>query len=108
MKKEHSKIYRMYVDESGDHTYSEDKRYLGLTGVIFESQNYKDIFHPSFEEFKEKHFPYNPDDPVILHRREILDKSGPFWRLQDKKNTSLLMMILSIYLRIVNLKLLLW
>lgn len=85
MEKEHSKTYRMYVDESGDHTYSESKRYLGLTGVIFESQNYKDIFHPSFEEFKEKHFPHNPDEPVILHRREILDKSGPFWRLRDEE-----------------------
>lgn len=85
MEKEHGKTYRMYIDESGDHTYSEGKRYLGLTGVIFESQNYKDIFRPSFEEFKEKHFPHNPDEPVILHRREILDKSGPFWRLRDEE-----------------------
>ncbi|OGF65899.1 hypothetical protein A3I27_00275 [Candidatus Giovannonibacteria bacterium RIFCSPLOWO2_02_FULL_43_11b] len=85
MGKEHSKTYRMYVDESGDHTYSEDKRFLGLTGVIFESQNYKNIFHSSFEKFKEKHFPHNPDEPVILHRREILDKSGPFWRLRDEE-----------------------
>jgi len=85
MNKEQSKTYRMYVDESGDHTYSENKRYLGLTGVIFESQNYKDVFHPSFETFKEKHFPHNPDEPVILHRREILDKSGPFWRLRDEE-----------------------
>ncbi len=84
MEKEHSKTYRMYVDESGDHSYSEDKRYLGLTGVIFESQNYKDIFHPALESFKQKHFPHNPDEPVILHRREIVDKTGPFWRLRDE------------------------
>jgi len=83
---EESKIksYRMYVDESGDHTYSENKRYLALTGVIFESQYYKDVFHPYFEKFKQNHFPHNPDEPVILHRREILDKKGAFWRLQDK------------------------
>src|SRR3989344_8794809 len=85
MPEENSKIYRMYVDESGDHTYSEDKRYLGLTGVIFESQNYKDIFHPALENLKQKHFPHGPDEPIILHRREILDKSGPFWRLREEK-----------------------
>jgi hypothetical protein len=78
-----TKTYRMYVDESGDHTYSENKRYLALTGVIFETKNYKEVFHPIFEAFKQKHFPHNPDDPVILHRREIVDRSGPFWRLRD-------------------------
>lgn len=86
MEKEHGKTYRMYIDESGDHTYSENKRYLSLTGVIFESQNYKDVFHPLFEKFKQKHFPHNPDEPVILHRREIFEKSGPFWRLRDEEN----------------------
>lgn len=81
-----TKTYRMYVDESGDHTYAEQKRYLCLTGIIFESQYYKDVFHPAFQNFKQKHFPHNPDEPVILHRREILDKSGPFWRLRDEQN----------------------
>ena len=85
MEEEHAKTCRMYIDESGDHTYSEDKRYLGLTGVIFELKNYKNIFHPAFENFKQQHFPHNPDEPVILHRREILDKGGPFWRLRDEK-----------------------
>ncbi len=80
-----SKTYRMYIDESGDHTYSEDKRYLGLAGVIFESQDYKDVFHPDLEDFKQKHFPHNPDEPVILHRREIIDRGGPFWRLRDSQ-----------------------
>jgi len=82
----YNKNYRMYVDETGDHTYSENKRYLGLTGVIFESQNYKEVFHPALENFKQKHFPHSPDEPVILHRREIVDKSGPFWKLREKGN----------------------
>ena len=79
------KTYRMYIDESGDHTYSEQTRYLCLTGVIFESENYKNVFHPIFQDFKQKHVPHNPDEPVIFHRREILDKSGPFWRLRDEQ-----------------------
>lgn len=84
-----AKTYRIYVDESGDHTYADQKRYLGLTGVVFENTNYKDVFHPQFEEFKEKHFPHHPDDPIILHRREIIDKSGPFWRLRDAEKQKL-------------------
>ncbi len=79
------KNYRMYVDESGDHTYTGKERYLCLTGIVFESQYYKDTFHPTFQNFKQKHFPHNPDEPVVLHRRDILDKSGAFWRLRDKQ-----------------------
>lgn len=36
-----TKRYRLYIDESGDHTYSEidssSKRYLGIIGCIIES-----------------------------------------------------------------------
>ncbi len=81
------KRYRLYVDESGDHTYyeSEDsaKRYLGLTGVFIESEYYRTTFQPEMERFKQKHFPHNPDEPVILHRADIIDRSGSFWRLRD-------------------------
>ncbi len=83
------KYHRMYIDESGDHTYSatgeDSKRYLGITGVIFNSQYYKDIFHPAFETFKQKHFPHSPDEPIVLHRKELINKSGPFRRLMDKE-----------------------
>lgn len=83
------KHYRMYIDESGDHTYSvnggDGKRYLGITGIIFESQYYKEVFHPAFEAFKQKHFPHSPDEPIVLHRKELINKSGPFWRLLDEK-----------------------
>jgi len=86
---EYSKTYRMYVDETGDHANSHseggNKRYLGLTGVIFENKNYKEIFHPAFEALKQKHFPArHPDDPTILHRRDIIDKKGCFGVLKDK------------------------
>lgn len=75
------------IDESGDHTYSTmnepEKRYLGITGVIFGSEYYRDAFHQQFEDFKQKHFPHNPDEPVILHRKELIGHHGPFWRLRD-------------------------
>lgn len=81
------KRYRLYIDESGDHTYSEidepAKRYLGITGVIFEAEYYRQNFHGQFEDFKQRHFPHNPDEPIILHRKELIGRRGPFWRLRD-------------------------
>jgi len=81
------KRYRLYVDESGDHTYYEledpAKRYLGLTGIFIESEYYRTIFQPEIERFKQKHFPHNPDEPVVLHRADIINRRGPFWRLRD-------------------------
>jgi len=81
------KLYRLYIDESGDHTYYETedpaKRYLGLTGILVESEFYRTIFQPELELLKQRHFPHSPDEPVILHREDIVNRRGPFWRLRD-------------------------
>jgi len=80
------KLYRLYVDESGDHTFYEteapDRRYLGLLGVIVESDYYRTTFQPGLEVLKQTHFPHSPDEPVILHRADIVNRRGPFWRLR--------------------------
>jgi hypothetical protein len=84
------KRYRLYVDESGDHTYVDlqdpAKRYLALTGCIVEVETYRAQFHPALEQLKQQHFPHSPDEPVILHRKEIINRSGPFWRLREPAN----------------------
>jgi hypothetical protein len=81
------KRYRLYVDESGDHIYYKSEnpaeRYLGLTGVFIESEYYRITFQPEIERLKQVHFPHNPDEPVILHREDIIHREGPFWRLRD-------------------------
>jgi hypothetical protein len=81
------KLYRLYLDESGDHSYysieEEAKRYLGLTGCIIEAEYYRTTFHPNLESLKRKHFPHDPDYPVILHRKEVIHRKGAFWRLRD-------------------------
>lgn len=81
------KRYRLYIDESGDHTYYRlidlAKRYLGLTGIFIESEYYRSTFQPELERLKQKHFPHNPDEPLILHRGDIINRRGPFWRLRD-------------------------
>jgi len=81
--------YRIYIDESGDHTYDhcdeDSKRYLCLLGCVIESDHYRNHFHPNFEKLKQKHFPHNPDEPVILVRSKIFSRNGSFWVLRDDK-----------------------
>jgi hypothetical protein len=78
--------YRLYIDESGDHVFrqleTEAHRYLCLLGCWFRASEYR-AFHGALEEFKQKHIPHNPDEPVILHREDIVNRRGPFWRLRD-------------------------
>jgi hypothetical protein len=82
--------YRLYIDESGDHTFheiqEESRRYLGLIGCIIEGGKYRTDFFPELEKLKQKHFPHNPDEPVILHRSDIINRRGPFWRLREPEN----------------------
>jgi len=84
------RLFRVYIDESGDHTYHSlervEKRYLGLTGCIIEAEYYRTTFHPALEVLKQKHFPHDPDEPVVLHRRDIVNKEGVFWRLRNDEN----------------------
>jgi len=93
------KRYRLYVDESGDHTYGklEDtgRQYLCLLGIFIDQEIYRSSFHPSLEKLKQYHFPHSPDEPLILHRSDIINKRGAFGRLADSQkelqfNTDLL------------------
>jgi hypothetical protein len=79
--------YRFYFDESGDHAFREltdpARRYLGITGLAVECEYYRTTFHPALEALKQKHFPHSPDDPVILHRKELIGCRGPFSCLRE-------------------------
>lgn len=80
--------YRLYLDESGDHVYRETTeiahRFLCLLGCWFQNPDYL-IFHELLENFKEHHFHHHPDNPVILHREEIINARRVFKILQDDK-----------------------
>ncbi|OYD17179.1 hypothetical protein CH333_01780 [candidate division WOR-3 bacterium JGI_Cruoil_03_44_89] len=80
------KRFRIYIDESGDHTYKQLKhpanRYLGLIGCVFEFEKIE-IFKRNLEEFKQKFLTYDPDLPPILHRNDIINRRGCFGRLCD-------------------------
>jgi len=83
-----SNFYRLYIDESGDHYYSNsdttERRYLCLLGVYFDLNYYEKEFQPNFENFKIKHFSRDVDDRIILlHRKELINKTGSFSCLED-------------------------
>ncbi|MDL1915871.1 DUF3800 domain-containing protein [Anaerolineae bacterium CFX4] len=57
----------------------------------------KDI-HPELEALKERYFDSHPDDPVVLHRKEVMNRKYPFAALRDPKierefNTDLLTLL---------------
>ena len=80
--------YRLYLDESGDHVFRETTetahRFLCLLGCWFRNPDYIQ-FHAALEGFKERHLHHHPDNPVILHREEIINSRNAFKILQDEK-----------------------
>jgi hypothetical protein len=79
--------YRIYIDEVGnpDLERSDDPnhRFLSLTGVILELDYVRSTVHPQVEGLKRKYFPWHPDDPIPLHRKEIMNARPPFDALKD-------------------------
>ena len=79
--------YRLYIDESGDHVFRklEDPhhRFLCLLGCWFADSDYVS-FQQELEALKQLHLPHNPDEPVILHREDLVNQRGPFWRFRDE------------------------
>lgn len=82
-----SPSYRLYVDESGDHTYSKLDRpghsHLGLLGVWFEQKTVYPAFAAALERIKGEFFRGTPDEPVLLHRKELVNRKGCFGVLCD-------------------------
>ena len=79
--------YRMYVDESGTHSYSASeavgKRYLALIGVAIREDHNRNDLQPRFRNLKSI-ITQDPDEGVGIHRQEIANRQGVFSRLLDK------------------------
>jgi hypothetical protein len=79
--------YRLYVDEVGnsdlDNSDNPNHRFLSLTGVIVCIGHVQACMHPEMEALKKKYFSSHPDDPVILHRKEIVNRQHPFHNLRN-------------------------
>jgi hypothetical protein len=85
-------LSRLYVDESGDHTYCDSaetgRRYLTLVGAAIAIDGREpDLLRSRLEELKRRHVHYDPDDPPILHREDIVERKKGFWvlRVDDRR-----------------------
>lgn len=80
--------FRVYIDESGDHTYKQlgdlSRRYLGLTAIVFHKNYYDDQVVPGLEDLKRVHFNYDPDKPPILTRSHVIHRKRWFGVLNDR------------------------
>jgi hypothetical protein len=74
--------YRIYIDEVGNNdigsSNTPNHRFLCLTGVVFDLEHVKEVLSPDIENLKTKYFNSHPDDPVIFHRKELMNKKYPF------------------------------
>jgi hypothetical protein len=79
----------MYVDEVGNPDLESsdipNHRFLSLSGVICDLDFATDILHPEMEALKAKHFGSHPDEPIVLHRKEIMNAEYPFRNLCDRE-----------------------
>jgi hypothetical protein len=79
--------YRLYVDEVGnsDTKASRDpnQRYLSLTAIALNLDYVAAVVHPELEKLKRDYFGHHPDTPIILHRKELMNKNFPFNALRD-------------------------
>ena len=79
--------YRLYIDEVGNSDIGSSRnpnhRYLSLTGVIAELDYVRDVLHPELEGLKRRYFGSHPDDPIVLHRKELVNKEPPFAALDE-------------------------
>ena len=105
-------IYRMYIDESGTHTYKDKKvphlikahgeydpnQYLSLIGIVIHNQYYRNSVIPQWNNLKDI-FNDPDEDPIIFHYNDIIHKKGPFEKLN---NSSVDKMFGETYLDLLN------
>ena len=79
--------YRLYIDEVGHsnlgNSLNPENKYLSLTGVGIELGYVERVLNPQMERFKRKFFHYHVDEPIILHRKEVLYKRNAFSVLKN-------------------------
>ena len=81
--------YRIYIDEVGnpdlESSDNSNHRFLSLTGVILELDYVASVLHPEMEGLKARYFRPHPDEPLILHRKEIVNAKPPYECLRNEK-----------------------
>ncbi len=80
--------HRIYIDETGNSDLKSsdnpNHRFLSLTGVIISLVYVKNHLHADMEKLKQEFFSSHPDDPIIFHRKEMVNKQSPFHILKKQ------------------------
>ncbi len=80
--------FRIYIDEVGSSdmkcTSDSNNRFLSLTGVVIDLNHVKNTVTPDLESLKKDFFGSHPDEPIILHRKELVNRKFPFDSLKEK------------------------
>jgi hypothetical protein len=80
--------YRLFIDESGNPgtreiSTSDNQRFLCLVGVAFELNNDYPEFDRELHAIKSRFFGESPENPIHLHRKELVNFAEPFDCLRD-------------------------
>lgn len=97
--------YTLYIDENGnsDMKYSDNNRFLSLTGVIIEKEYDKNILKGVFDNFKKS---YNIQN-IVLHRSDIIQCTKGFeflidGKVRDSFNGSLIQIIKDVSFKVIT------
>jgi hypothetical protein len=86
--------FLLFIDESGNYDLnvrSHDDNFLAICGVLTSGNSYQKIDH-DLKDFKRE---FVGDDKLILHSRDIRNKSGSFSFLQDNYTNKKFLTLLS-------------
>lgn len=74
--------YRLYVDEVGNvgmkPSADPQHNFLSLTGVIIHREHVRDVLNPVFADIKRRYARCDPDQPVVFHRKDLMQSLYPF------------------------------
>jgi hypothetical protein len=78
--------YRLYIDESGTHSYAElnsiGGRYLALCGIVISAEHNEGFIQPSFEEIR-RMFCDDIDLQPCFHYVDVISKRDYFGKLRN-------------------------
>lgn len=80
--------FRLYIDETGNSdlisSENPNHRFLGLTGIAVALDYINESVFPELENLKKSFFSSHPDEPVVLHRKDMVNQKHPFECLGNK------------------------
>lgn len=102
------KKYRIYIDETGNSDLNSsdnpNHRFLSLTGIIMDVDYVAHVVQSEMESLKVRYFGSHPDEPVVLHRKEMLSAQPPFRNLRNPETRKAFDLELLTFLREWNYK----